>query len=358
MAKGIGTRIGQDGAEAGPRPLTDSPEILYSIFEFAPDAILLVHAGGHISKANAQAHSMFGYGPNELVGRSVEVLVPDRFSGHHARHRAGYAASPRTRPMGAGLDLFGRRKDGTEFPVDIMLSPLAIEEEGIVLAVVRDATERKRAEEAAEAARQMYLKEIHHRIKNNLQIISSLLFLQAMHTPDAKVVEILNESRNRVKSIALIHERLYRSPGMARVEMAAYIEELAAELFRTYGVFQERLGVHIHVDDISLGIDTAIPCGLILNELITNVLKHAFPDGGEGQVTIGLHRLESRAYALSVRDTGVGLPEGIDWQSGTTLGLRLVSDLVRQLDGTLDVTADGGTAFSIVFRELQYKERS
>ncbi len=337
--------------------LTQSPEILYGIFEFAPDAILLVDSDGRIAKANAQAFRMFGYERDELVGELVEVLVPQRLADRHVGYRSGYVSSPRTRPMGAGLELFGKRRDGTEFPVDIMLSPLDTHEGRLVLGVVRDATERKRMEAEALRVRETYLKEVHHRVKNNLQVISSLLFLQSVHNPDPNVLEILKESRNRVKSIALIHEKLYRSSGLVRLDFSEYVRDLVSDLFRTYGMDQRGITVDIRVEDIALEIDTAIPCGLIVNELVSNVLKHAFPSGQEGRVLIELVPNGQRRFSLLVEDNGAGLPSDLDWRTSSSLGLKLVNDLTRQLDGTIEVDTTRGTAYRIVFHEVQYKER-
>ncbi|GMV95178.1 MAG: hypothetical protein AMXMBFR82_49560 [Candidatus Hydrogenedentota bacterium] len=339
--------------------ISHSPEILHGIFEFAPDAILLVDGGGRIAMANAQAFRMFGYAPSELVGNLVEVLVPQRLAARHVKHRSGYHASPRTRPMGAGIDLFGKRKDGTEFPVDIMLSPIETERGRLILGVVRDVTERKRMEVEALHVRETYLKEVHHRVKNNLQVISSLLFLQTVHTPDPKVLEILKESQSRVKSIALIHEKLYRSAELVRLDFAGYVRDLVTDLFRSYGMDQRGISATVRVENVSLEIDTAIPCGLIINELVSNVLKHAFPNGRSGNVMVELEPAGDRRFNLLVKDNGVGLPEGFDWRASASLGLKLVNDLTRQLDGTIRVdTANGGTAFHITFREVQYKERA
>lgn len=337
-----------------------SPEVLFRIFEFAPDAILLVDGAGRIIKANAQTEAMFGFLREELVGQTVEMLIPTRYAAQHVGRRSGYLAAPRTRTMGAGLELFGRRKDGTEFPVDIMLSPLDVEYHPLVLGVVRDVTERKRFETQALQAREMHLKEVHHRVKNNLQVISSLLYLQSTHTTDTKVLELLTESRNRVNSIALIHEKLYRSEGMVRLDFGAYVGDLVANLFGAYGINGEKLRARTQIDNVFLEVDTAIPLGLVINELISNALKHGFPDGRGGHVWIEMESTGPRAFRLVVGDDGIGLPAGFDWRTSSSLGLRLVNDLTRQLEGVVETNDGGkqGTEFRISFSELQYKERS
>jgi PAS domain S-box-containing protein len=337
--------------------LFENPEILFRIFEFAPDAILLVDSSGRIAQANVQMEKMFGYSRSEVVGRLVEVLIPQRYTEKHIGYRSGYMNSPRTRPMGAGVDLYGRRKDNTEFPVDIMLSPLDHTQGPLILAVIRDATERKKIEEEALRAREMYLKEVHHRVKNNLQVITSLLFLQANHTTDPKTVTILNESQNRVRSIALIHEKLYRTSDFGEIDMADYVRDLVSDLFRAYGVRHERIAMETSVESLVINIDTAIPCGLIINELVSNALKHAFAPEQEGKVAVEISSLGPEEYSLTVRDNGVGLGPRESWGQGDSLGLRLVSDLTRQLDGKMEVEVGSGTTIRIRFKKLLYRDR-
>jgi PAS domain S-box-containing protein len=299
---------------------------------------------------------MFGYRRDELVGRLVELLIPDRFATKHVGYRTNYLREPRTRPMGAGIELFAKRKDGSEFPVDIMLSPLDTSEGRLVLGVVRDITERKQAEVQARERRETLLKEIHHRVKNNLQVISSLLYLQSTYITEQATLEILTESQSRIKSIALIHEKLYRSNDLEKLDFTEYVRDLLTDLIRTYKV-QQSVAVHTSIEGTRLGIDTAIPCGLILNELVSNAFKHAFPPGTPGAVWIDLQPAQDKKYVLTVRDNGAGLPKDFDWRKSKSLGLKLVTDLTKQLDGTVEVRSDGGTTFSITFAELQYKER-
>jgi two-component sensor histidine kinase len=160
-----------------------------------------------------------------------------------------------------------------------------------------------------------------------------------------------------VRSIALIHEKLYRSPEITRIDFSEYVRDLVSDLFHTYGVREEVIAVSMKIEDVSLETDTAIPCGLIINELVSNVLKHAFPDQAKGRVTIELAAVGSKLFALQVRDDGVGLAPDYDWRTGSSLGLKLVEDLTRQLEGTMAVHVDGGTTFRITFREILYKDR-
>jgi PAS domain S-box-containing protein len=329
-----------------------------SLLESAPDAMVIVDARGAIMLVNSQTEHMFGYPRQELLGRPVEILIPARFHEQHPHHREGYAAHSRVRPMGVGLELFGLRKDGTEFPVEISLGPLQTEEGMLVSSAIRDITERKKAEATARQAREMYLRELHHRVKNNLQVISSMLYLQARHAKDPEALEILRESRGRVRSIAMIHEKLNRDPELRTINFADYMRDLVADLTRTYAADPNRILVTVSAEDLTFEIDTAIPCGLIINELVSNVFKHAFPEGRSGQVNISLERADTDEYRLVVRDDGIGLPKDSDWRTGSSLGLALVTDLTRQLDGAMEVDVDRGTTFRIAFKEVRYKERS
>jgi two-component sensor histidine kinase len=220
--------------------------------------------------------------------------------------------------------------------------------------------ERKRAEEQIKASlgeKEVLLKEIHHRVKNNLQVVSSMLQLQSKNIKDKETVEMFQESRNRVRSMALVHERLYQSKDLARVDFAKYIRSLASYLCRSYGVNTNVIQLKTNLHDVFLGVDTAIPCGLILNELVSNSLKHAFPEGREGEIRIELRLDGNDKFTLMVSDNGVGLLEDLDFRNTESLGLQLVNTLVNQLEGTIELDRRGGTTFKITFAEIKYEER-
>jgi PAS domain S-box-containing protein len=214
------------------------------------------------------------------------------------------------------------------------------------------ALERKRAAEQIEASlqeKELLLKEIHHRVKNNLQIISSLLNLQAGTVHDSDTLEILRESQNRVRAMGFIHEKLYQSENLANIDFASYIENLANYLFTTYNAGRQGTSLAFEVDKIHLGVDAAVPCGLIINELVSNALKHAYPQGAGGEIRIELKRLENTLIRLTVSDQGAGFPEGVDFRETPSLGLQLVCSLVDQLDGLITLSREAGTRFEITF---------
>ncbi len=201
--------------------------------------------------------------------------------------------------------------------------------------------------------KEVLLKEIHHRVKNNMQIISSLLRLQSRDVTEKKYIDMFTDSQNRITSMSLIHEKLYQSKGLAKIDFDDYIRDLANGLFQSYGA-NSNIKLFIDVRDVSLGIDSAIPCGLIVNELVTNSLKHAFPDDRRGEVLISLHPNPENMIELIVRDNGVSIPANIDIRKTESLGLHLVTILVEnQLHGEINLNRSKGTEFLIKFKDVK-----
>ena len=220
----------------------------------------------------------------------------------------------------------------------------------------QDVTARKRGEDAIRASleeKTVLLKEVHHRVKNNLQIVISLLNLQAVRTKNPMALDTLQETGNRVRSMALLHETLYRSESLGRVNFANYIESICGHLLRSYGPKAARVKLEPHLEEISIDLDQAVSCGLIINELVSNALKHAFPEGRPGRIIVELKSLSQEQFMLKVADDGVGMPPQLDIHQTGTLGHQLVFMLVEKLRGTLEVTRDRGTSFQITFQARQ-----
>ena len=218
-----------------------------------------------------------------------------------------------------------------------------------------EVNERARAEETIRAAlveKDVLLKEIHHRVKNNLQVISSMLYLKAKKIQDTETQAMFRDSQSRIKSMALIHERLYQSDDLAKVDFSEYIHSLVYDLFQSYGTNPEAVKSDVRVEDVRMGIDTAIPCGLIVNELVSNSLKYAFPGDRSGTISIRLSPEGERQYRLIVQDDGVGIPKELDLAKTRSLGLQLVNRLVEQLDGSLELENGTGTTFTIHLCEI------
>ncbi len=220
--------------------------------------------------------------------------------------------------------------------------------------------ERTRELEASLAEKEVLLKEIHHRVKNNLQVISSLLNLQSGYINDEAALQMFKESQNRVRSMALIHEKLYQSEDLARIDFAEYIQDLANYLIRMYGTGTYRVRLRVNVENVSLDVDMAIPCGLIVNELISNSLKYAFPmedraldeqQKSEAEIRVDLRSDNSGNLMLIVNDNGVGFPENLDFRETESLGLQLVNTLTEQLEGSIELDRTSGTTFKITFEK-------
>jgi PAS domain S-box-containing protein len=328
------------------------------VVEWAPNAMVMIDAAGRIVLVNAETERVFGYRRSELVGQPVELLVPGRFSGHHSDFRDGFFANPTPRPMGSGRDLFARHADGSEFPVEIGLNPIETEDGLMVLASVVDITERKRAQQRIEKAleeKTVLLNELHHRVKNNLQMISSLLSLQAANVDDPRLREVLNESQNRVKAMGLTHQLLYEHKDFSRVDLGEYLGRLAQLVLSAYRARSGPVALQLALPTESLyvGLERAIPCGLVVNELVTNSFKHAFPGERSGTITITLAAAGDHEIELSVRDDGIGLPADFDLDAVRSLGLRLVSLLAEQLNAAMTMAREGGCGFSLRFGVAQ-----
>jgi PAS domain S-box-containing protein len=322
------------------------------VVEAAPSAMVMINGAGRIEMVNAQAEQVFGYSRQEMLGQAVEMLVPERFRGHHPRLRGSFFADPNARPMGAGRDLFGLKKDGTEFPVEIGLNPIETDEGTMVLSAIVDISDRKQKAERIEIAlkeKDVLLGEVHHRVKNNLQIVHSLLDLQTARITDQAALQMLRDSQNRIRSMGLIHQTLYQSKDFAKVDFSHFLDSLVPTLVASYGVSAERIALSVDAAQVFLPINAAIPCGLVVNELISNALKHAFPGERRGEISVKLADDASGGAMLSVRDNGVGIPEDLDMSKAGTLGLQLITLLAEQLGGKIAIRRSNPTEFVLTF---------
>jgi PAS domain S-box-containing protein len=322
------------------------------VVEAAPSAMVMVSAAGRIEMVNAQAEAVFGYARQEMLGQPVEMLVPTRFRRHHPGQRALFFSDPKARPMGAGRDLFGLKKDGSEFPVEIGLNPIETEEGSMVLSAIVDISDRKQKEERIQGAlreKDVLLGEVHHRVKNNLQIVHSLLDLQSSRITDPTALAMLRDSQNRIRSMGLIHQTLYQSKDFAKVDFSLFLDSLVPTLIGSYGVNPDRIKLSMQAQQVQLPINAAIPCGLVVNELISNALKHAFPGGRSGEISVKLFADRNGRAVMSVSDNGIGVPEKIDLSKTSSLGLQLVTLLTAQLGGEVSMRRSDPTEFVLSF---------
>lgn len=322
------------------------------VVEHAPNAMILTDPNGIITMVNAETEKVFGYLREELLGQAVEMLVPQRFCHHHSSLRDSFVQNPGPRPMGPGRDLYALRKDGSEFAVEIGLNPIPMGEEMHILAAIVDISDRKTRQEHLERSlreKELLLAEVHHRVKNNLQIVYSLLDMQSAQINDQSIRDMLRDSCNRVRSMAQIHQTLYQSEDVSQVDLGHFFDDLLKSLYASYVVNSDRIAINTDISQVFLPISSAVPCGLIANELLSNALKHAFPDGREGKIDIFVGKIAENRVKITVHDNGVGLPENLDIENSASLGLQLVYMLVDQLHGTIDISRTNPTALSVEF---------
>ncbi len=327
-------------------------KLFRQIVEAAPNAMVMIDPPGRIQMVNAQAEWVFGHKRDAMLDQPIDMLLPERYhAGHHALH-AAFFADPKVRPMAIDREVKARRADGTEFPAEVRLNPIESQDGPMVVASILDISHRKQEAERVQAAlreKDVLLDEIHHRVKNNLQIVCSLLELQWARVTDPTALSLLRDSQNRVRSMALIHQTLYGSKDFSRVDFAMFIEALLPAITEAYEVRSGEIGVQVDVEPVRLPIDIAMPCGLIVNELLTNVFRHAFPNPDRGELRVALTRQAGREVLLSVTDNGVGLPEQVNIANPGSLGLELVRVLSKQLHGRLTINRAAPTRFAIAF---------
>lgn len=333
----------------------------------AKDAIIMMDENGLTSFWNPAAESIFGYTEGEVMNRELHAFImPERNHDYFIKAMKRFRETGEGNAVGRTVELVGRRKDGSEMPVELSLSAIRVKGRWHSVGIVRDITQRKLTEKKILASleeKEVLLQEVHHRVKNNMQVISSLLDLQLDCLGEKPPREIFSEIKNRIRTMSLVHEKLYLSRDLSRVDFQDYLTTLTDNLYKSYNVSLSKVALDLDVGGILLGIDTAIPCGLIVNELITNSLKYAFPGERKGEIRVALRqagageRGESQ-YELTVRDDGVGIPEDVQLRGVKTLGLYLVTTLVEhQLQGSIHLHRTAGTRFDIVFKELKYKRR-
>ncbi|MBS0299388.1 MAG: PAS domain S-box protein [Proteobacteria bacterium] len=326
-------------------------EMIHLAVEASPNGMVMTDHKGKIVMVNSTTEELFGYRREELLGQSIEILIPESHRTHHPTLRSNYLKHPSARAMGHGRDLHGLHKNGKEFPVEVGLNPIQTPRGVMVLASVIDITERKQQEEQLKAAlkeKDLLLSEIHHRVKNNLQIIDSLLGMQSDMVNNSTAISVLKESQNRVKSMALIHQILYQSLDFSRIDFSSFIQSLVDNLTVSYALNTSTIALNIDTDQVLLPIDISIPLGLILNELCTNAMKYAFTEERSGNIDIRLKRQNPGQLLVSISDDGIGIPDDFDIENTQSLGLQLVQLLSEQISAELTIHRKNPTSFSLV----------
>ncbi len=334
--------------------LRESEEKYRSVIESADDIILIVDYNGRVLLVNEVGAKFVNMERHEILGGNVEDFLPESYEVAFELLRKVY-------DTGEGLK--------TELPIvfrgdqlwfSASVQPLfgSKHEVQSVQVIARDITEIKEIQIQLEQTlkeKEMLMKEIYHRVKNNLMVISSLLNLQSGYIEDEKAKSIFKESQNRANSMAIIHQRLYQSSDLKNIDFGDYIHTLANDLYDSYVPDPERVGLNINADEVKIDINTSIPLGLIINELLSNSMKHGFPDDKKGEITIDFHKVDGD-FILEVKDTGVGIPEDIDIFNTGSLGMQLITSLTQQISGELEFARTPNTCFRVTFPETEYGE--
>lgn len=331
--------------------LIESESKYRNIFENIQDVFFKTDKNGILRNLSPSILRYSGYRPEELIGKSADIFYVDPEERNimiKEIERKGYVEDHE-------LAFKTKNNEVMNVSINAQITRNSHNEPDGIEGTIRDISERKKMEIELKNSlkeKEMLLKEIHHRVKNNLMIISSLLSLQSDYIKDKASKNIFIESQNRARSMALIHEKLYQSTNLKSINFGDYIKKLTKELFYTYRVGSGRIELISNIEDLDLDINTAIPLGLIANELITNSLKYAFVDDRDGTIVIEFKR-EDHNYVFIIKDNGVGLPEGFDFKNSDSLGLQLVNNLSEQIDAEILLNTDDGTEFKIKFKEIE-----
>lgn len=333
--------------------IKESEERFFKAFSTNPIAIILTEEDGKIIDANESYLELTGFKKEEVLGvRSTKLGITSE------KLRSILIKEFREKGEIKDLEAEINIKSGEKRVVLITTESMPIEGKNRNINYLYDITEQKKAVNKLESSlneKGALLREVHHRVKNNLQIISSLLNLQSNYVED-NFKDILLVTQSRIRSMAMIHSKMYNSNDLTHIHIKNYIDNFLSDLFYLYGVDKTIITLNTDIEDLKMGIDTAIPLGLIINELIINILKHAFPNNQRGNILISLKTIDDK-FILKICDNGVGLPEKIISDYSENLGLQLVNSLVEQIEGSMEISTMNGTEFKIKFKELIYKKR-
>ena len=321
-------------------------------------SIIITDKNGNIEYVNPQFEKDSGYSSIEVLGKNPRILQSGRTGKKVYKEMWSLILNDKEWRG----EILNKKKNGELYWEYSSISPIKNEKGEITnfLAIKEDITEKKIIDEQLKDSlkeKEIMLREIHHRVKNNLQIISSLLKLQSSYIKDLEVVEYFNVSQYRIKSMALIHQQLYRSDSLNKIDFQEYLSTLSKDILSIYFNRSKKIEIDVDSKNIFFGIDTAIPCGLLISEMLSNSLKHAFPERKNGEIILKLTKLNGEKYNLLYRDDGVGLPHNFDFEKPDSMGMELIHSLVEQLDGTVEIKNESGTQYNINFTELSYKKR-
>jgi PAS domain S-box-containing protein len=322
---------------------------MFGVVDQSPVSIIITDKNGTIEYINPEFIRVRGYSPQEIIGKNVRVLK----SNYHPPEFYEQLVQTLLRDGEWRGELINRKKDGKLYWESVTISSVRDPKGEIsnFIAIQEDITEKKHTQKQLKTLKEKetMLREIHHRVKNNLQIISSLMNLQMHSIPDEQTIKVFKQCEDRIRAMALIHEKLYQSDDLQKIDFKEYLRSFVFHIIHSHRLDHGKIKIEMDIDNIFLNIDIAIPCGLIFNELVTNAIKHAFPRKKNGIIDISM-KTKGKVYVFKIGDNGMGLPDDFDIKKTTSLGLQLVEMLVKQLRGTLESGTHGDyTVFEIVF---------
>lgn len=338
--------------------LVDSEERFRTFTEQSPLALCIIH-GATLRYVNPKFLEMFGL---DTDARLDELDIPSMFA---PAYREDSRERIRRRMLGlptpTELDSVALRRDGTEFPIHLAAATLKLPEGPAIIAIINDITEQKRAEDQIRTSlgeKEVLLRELYHRTRNNMNVIVAMLSLQADYQGDENLKAAFTEAQSRIQAMSLVHKKLYDSKDLSRISLAEYIEDLLKLLMMNRRGAKDRIKIETRMDDIFVLIDTAIPCGLVLSEIISNSMNHAFPEGRAGTIRVALSSAPDGTITLDVADDGVGLPAGFDPRSDGRMGLNFIYLIGEgQLQASITTRVDQGVAFELLFKDDLYTAR-
>ena len=319
-----------------------------------------IDAEGTFQYISPSIKTILGYDPSEILGENVFQFINLTHPEDQIKVSTAFMGATNSYLPGEVQHRF-RRADGSYIWVESLGNPLFDDENqynGVVFSMT-DINSLKAAEKNLKTSledKELLLRELHHRVKNNMQIISSLLNLQSQHIKDKRDLKIFKSSQTRVKTMSLIHEELYSSQDFSHIHLSKYIRNLTKELLTSNIGDPGRVQLTVNVEEIKMELETAIPLGLLINEIVANSVNHAFPNHRKGEIIVDLKR-DGDAFVLKISDDGIGIPKKTDFEKAETLGFQLIKNLVNQLDGEIKMQTNHGTTFIIKFKELEYKKR-
>jgi len=332
--------------------LEESETKYRSLTENINDIIYAVNQEGVITYISPQVKRL-GFSPEEFIGKSLSEIARNILEEDRERMLSDFAKVLQNGQERPTEYRFVSRDGSVHWLEDF--GRVQYDQNGRptgIISVLRDITKEKEAYEKLQQSlreKEVLLREIHHRVKNNMQIMASLLRLQARQAEDEKTMELFRESQARIRTMALVHERLYQSQDFSQIDFSDYIQHMALHLMSLYHERSKNVDLEIKSEGVKLDINKAIPCALLLNEIITNALKHAFPEAQPGKLGIVFEKKPEGKYSLQVKDNGIGLPLEINLAKPETLGLQLITDLAFQLGGELKIYRNGGTTYELTF---------